>query len=318
MTDGPPPTTALPRVRDRLSFLYVERCVIHRDHNALTFADDLGVVHVPVTAIAVLMLGPGTSITHQAMAMIGQTGGTAAWTGENGVRLYASGRGLSRSNRLLRRQATLSTNQRKRLGVAREMYAMRFPGEDVSGLTTQQLRGREGARVRNTYRDLAEQFGVDWHRRDYNPSDFDDSDALNQALSSANACLYGVVHSAIVGLGLSPGLGFVHESHDLSFVHDVADLYKAEVSIPAAFETVASDPQDVADAARRNVRDRVFNQKVLQRSVKDMQTLLGQEPEAEEHLYAEVVTLWDFRGDSLESGINYAGQDLDFPERRAQ
>lgn len=306
---GPPKAASLPRIRDRLSFLYVERATIHREHNALTISDADGVVHVPVTAVAVLMLGPGTSVTHRAMSLIGSTGGTAVWTGENGVRLYASGRGLSRSNRLLRRQAEHSSNQRKRLAVARRMYEIRFPGEDVSGLTMQQLRGREGARVRNTYRQIADEFGVEWKRREYDHQDFDASDELNQALSSANASLYGVVHSAITGLGLSPGLGFIHERHDLSFVHDVADLYKARVSIPAAFETVSLGAHDIADTARRQVRDRVFSEKILQTSVKDVQALLGVGEDADEHVEADVVTLWDFRQGETEAGVNYGDVD---------
>ena len=313
----PPPLTGLPRLRDRLSFLYVERCVIHRDNNALTFSDDAGVVHVPVTAVAAVMLGPGTSISHKAMSMIGESGGTALWTGENGVRLYASGRGLNRSNRLLRVQARLSTNKRERLDVARAMYAMRFPGEDVSGLTMQQLRGREGARVRAVYRENAREYGVEWKRRDYSPDSFDDSDLINQALSAANAALYGVTHSAIVGLGLSPGLGFVHESHDLSFVHDIADLYKAEISIPAAFATVAADPEDAVDAVRRRVRDRVFEEKTLQKAVRDMQILLGVKESEVEHIDADVVTLWDFRAGEIEGGRNYEEALLLMPEFEA-
>lgn len=301
----PPPVSALPRLRDRLSFLYVERCVIHRDDNALTFTDELGVIHIPVTAFASIMLGPGTTISHKAMSMIGESGGTAIWTGEKGVRMYASGRGLNRSNRLLRLQAEKATHRAKRLSVARQMYAMRFPDEDVSALSMQQLRGREGARVRGVYRDNAQKYGVDWKRREYSPDNFESADPLNQALSSANACLYGIIHSAIVGLGLSPGLGFVHESHDLSFVHDVADLYKAEVTIPAAFATVAEDSLDVADAARRKVRDKAFEEKILQRSVRDMQSLMGVSDSEGDHTEADVVTLWDFRGASVAGGRNY-------------
>lgn len=304
---GPPSVASLPRLRDRLSFLYVERCQVSRDQNALTFTDADGVVHVPITAVAAILLGPGTSITHKAMSMIGESGGTAAWTGESGVRMYASGRGLSRSNRLLRAQAELSTHQRKRLAVARAMYAMRFPGEDVSHLAMQQLRGREGARVRETYRSLAREYDVDWQRRDYDAEDFESSDLLNQTLSSANAALYGVVHSAIVGLGMSPGLGFVHEGHDLCFVHDIADLYKANITIPAAFEVVSLGLEDPVGAARRAVRDRVFSEKLLQRIVRDLQELMGV-TEEEDQVLADVVTLWDYRLGSVAAGVNYGDQ----------
>lgn len=302
----PPSLLAMPRLRDRLSFLYVEHCIVNREQNALTFSDQHGVVHIPVTALAVILFGPGTSVTHKAMALIGESGGTGIWTGENSVRLYASGRSLSRSNRLLRAQAERVSNNRKRLAVARAMYAMRFSGEDVSQLTMQQLRGREGARVRRVYRDMASKYGVEWQRREYSPEAFEASDLINQALSSANAALYGVVHSAIVGLGMSPGLGFVHEGHELSFVHDVADLYKAEISIPAAFEVVGLGMDDVTSAARRAVRDRVMEERLLQRTVRDLQDLM--EVEEDEMQVADVISLWDFRDGTVAGGTNYEGR----------
>jgi CRISPR-associated protein Cas1 len=113
---------------------------------------------------------------------------------------------LTQSSRLLEIQAALVSQRRTRLRVAREMYAMRFPGEDTSGLTMQQLRGREGARVRRVYREHAQRTGVTWERRDYDTQDFADGTAINQALSAANTSLYGVVHAVIVALGCAPGL----------------------------------------------------------------------------------------------------------------
>ena len=177
---GPPPVgiSQLQRAQDRLSFLYVERCVLHRDSNALTVTDERGVVHVPAATIGALLLGPGTNVTHQAMVLMAESGATCVWVGEQGVRYYAHGRTLTNSSRLLEAQATLVSNQSSRLRVARDMYAMRFPGEDVSGLTMQQLRGREGARVRQAYRDAAQEYGVEWKRRDYRPDDFAGSDPV--------------------------------------------------------------------------------------------------------------------------------------------
>ena len=139
----------LTRVQDRLSFLYVEHCIVERDANAITFTDDRGTVHIPSAALSVLLLGPGTNVTHQAMVLIADSGSTAIWVGEQGVRMYASGRSMARSSRLVVEQARLVSNRSLRLQVAREMYQMRF-NEDVSSLTMQQLRGREGARVRAT------------------------------------------------------------------------------------------------------------------------------------------------------------------------
>lgn len=126
--------------------------------------------------------------------LLADSGTSSVWVGEEGVRYYAHGRGLSRSGRLLEAQAELVTNRVSRLRVARRMYEMRFAGEDTEGLTMQQLRGREGARVRRIYRETAEEYGVTWSSRKYQPDDFSGGDDLNQALSAATSCLYGVVH----------------------------------------------------------------------------------------------------------------------------
>lgn len=148
MGTPPPEISELVRAEDRLSFAYFEHCTIGRDDNAITATDSTGVTHIPAATLSVLMLGPGTRVTHQAMTVIGENGATVIWVGERGVRMYAFGKPLTHSSVLLQRQAALVSNTRKRLNVARQMYQMRFPGEDVSGLTMQQLRGREGARIR--------------------------------------------------------------------------------------------------------------------------------------------------------------------------
>lgn len=140
-----PEIQMLPQVADRLTFLYLERCVLNRQDSAITVADDRGTVFVPAAAISVIMLGPGTKITHRAMELIGDAGVTVIWVGEHGVRYYASGRPLTHHAALLQRQAELVSNMRMHLNVVRQMYCMRFPNEDVSHLTLQQLRGREGA-----------------------------------------------------------------------------------------------------------------------------------------------------------------------------
>lgn len=306
---GPPPSSLpeLVRAEDRLTFVYVERCVVHRDANAITAMDDRGTVHIPAAGLGALLLGPGTRITHQAMVLIGQSGATAVWVGERGVRCYAHGRSLARSSRLLEAQAELVTNTRSRLAVARRMYGMRFPGEDVEGLTMQQLRGREGARVRRIYREHSARTGVEWKRRDYNVEDFASGDRVNQALSAANTSLYGVVHAVIVALGCSPGLGFVHTGHELSFVYDIADLYKAEISIPVAFEVAASPTEDIPADARRAVRDRLHDGKLLERCVRDVRRLLltDDDSPADALPDADVVYLWDEADDPVASGSGY-------------
>lgn len=190
---------------------------------------------------------------------------------------------------------------------------MRFPGEDVTGLTMQQLRGREGARVRRLYRAHSERTGIEWTRRDYDTEDFDAGTPVNQALSAANTSLYGVVHAVIVALGCAPGLGFVHTGHVLSFVFDIADLYKADVSIPIAFDVAATPGvADIGAETRRAVRDHMKGSAFLENCVRDVKTLLSEEaddvveygPEAFED--PDVVMLWDGNGRTVESGVSYS------------
>lgn len=295
--------TELVRALDRISFLYYERCVVNQADNAITITDETGTIRVPAASLGVLMLGPGTTVSHRAMVTIGECGATVIWVGERGVRMYAFGRPLTHSSALLQRQARLVSNSRTRLAVARSMYQMRFPGEDTSGLTMQQLRGREGARIRRTYREQSERTGVTWNRREYNPDDFDDASEINKALSASHACLYGVAHAVIVALGCSPGLGFVHVGHERSFVYDIADLYKAEISIPVAFETAAQEPGDIGSATRHAMRDALYDMSLLDRMTSDIKGLLGIESDAAED--ANSVALWDEKLGEVPAGRQY-------------
>lgn len=326
----PAEISELARVEDRLSFVYFERCTIHRDANAITASGENGTVHIPAAMLGVLLLGPGTTVSHHAMMLIADSGSTAVWVGEHGVRYYAHGRGLSRNTRLLEAQAGLVSRPRERLRIARVMYGMRFPGEDVSSLTMQQLRGREGARVRRIYRENSRRTGVPWSKREYDPDDFAGGDPVNQALSAANSSLYGVVHSVIVALGCSTGLGFVHTGHQRSFVYDIADLYKAEMTIPLAFDLAMDPPLDLGGEARRRLRDVIYRRSFLSRCSDDLQrVLLGEievkssarvirggsdldaySPEESGDEEVDEVFLWDGDG-QVQASCSYGDDDLE-------
>ncbi|TDC73911.1 type I-E CRISPR-associated endonuclease Cas1e [Streptomyces hainanensis] len=265
----------LTRVGDRLSFVYLERCTVHRDNNAITAEDADGVTHIPSATIGTLLLGPGTRVTHQAMSVLGESGAGVVWVGEHGVRFYAGGRALTRSSGLVEAQATAWANRRSRLDVARAMYRLRFPDEDPSERTRQQLLSMEGDRVKRCYRRESARTGVPWHRREFNRDDFSADDAPNQAVTAAAQCMYGIAHAVVAALGCSPGLGFVHSGHERSFVLDIADLYKTDVAIPAAFDAAAEGEEDVASRTRRALRDRVNSGGLLDRCVRDIKDLLG-------------------------------------------
>lgn len=311
----------LARIEDRISFLYFERCVVNQAENAITVATEEGIIRVPTASLGVLLLGPGSTISHRAVALLGECGVTVVWVGERGVRMYAAGKPLTHSSALLQKQAKLVSNNRKRLAVARLMYGMRFPGEDVSKLTMQQLRGREGVRVRRVYRKLSKETGVPWDKRTFNPEDFHDGSDINQALSAANVCLYGIVHAVITAMGCSPGLGFVHIGHELSFVYDIADLYKAGLSIPVAFRTVAEHPDNVGQATRRAMRDAMYDLSLVKRIVSDVHLLLLFDEKSaiqgsDADMSLDKVALWDEFSGEVAAGRAY-GLDADLAELEA-
>lgn len=303
-----PELQALPQIGDRMTFIYLERCVLNRQDSAITVTDDRGTVFLPAAAISVLLLGPGTKVTHRAMELIGDAGVSVLWVGEHGVRYYAGGRALTHRASLLIRQAELVSNSRSRLNVVRRMYSMRFPDEDVSGLTLQQLRGREGSRIRSVYRTSAKKWNVQWNGRVYDPDDFSGSDLVNQALSAGHACLYGAAHAVISALGCSPGLGFVHTGHECSFVYDIADLYKADITIPLAFELAATtETGEISSAMRRRTRDAMVQYHLMERMVKDIRTLFASEDDSDDG--RDSLYLWDDKVGFVENGRLYRTEE---------
>jgi CRISP-associated protein Cas1 len=298
----------LARVGDRVSFVYLERCTIHRDANAITAEDVDGITHIPSATIGTLLLGPGTRVTHQAMSVLGECGAGVVWVGEQGVRFYASGRSLSRSSALVEAQATLWANRRTRLDVARAMYRLRFPDEDPAGFTRHELLGREGRRLKECYRREAQRTGVQWRKREYTPGDFTSGDPVNQAITASAQCMYGIAHAVITALGCATGLGFVHSGHELSFVMDVADLYKTEIGIPIAFDVVAQDEDDVGSRTRRALRDRVNKAGLLERCVDDIKALLAQGIDTDRGASdrEDQVMVQSDRGIEVAGGRNYA------------
>lgn len=265
----------LPKTRDSLSFLYVEHAIVDQEQRAIAVVDARGRVPVPCAALTVLMLGPGTTITHAAIRNLAETGCLVAWTGEQGVRMYAAGGGETRSARNLLRQAAAWADPSTRLRVVRRMYEVRFDEPLGADITLRQVRGREGIRVRETYAALSRATGVPWTGRSYRRDRWTASDPVNRALSAANSALYGVVHAAIIAAGYSPGIGFIHTGKQLSFVYDIADLYKTDVSIPAAFWAAADGSTDIERRVRLFCRDFIRASRLLERVVADIDAVLA-------------------------------------------
>lgn len=265
----------LPKFRDGLGYLYLERGKIEQTHRAIEFFDKQGRTMVPVAALAVLMLGPGTSISHEAVKTLTDNGCLITWVGEKGVRFYAQGSGETRKGYQLMRQAALVSDPTKRMAVVRRMYQYRFDEDLDPDLSIEQVRGLEGARVRRAYAEASKRYGVPWNGRFYVREAWGASDTINRALSAANACLNSLCHAAIVSLGYSPGLGFVHQGKQLSFVYDVADLYKTQLTVPLAFRLVAEGKEKVETRIRQACRDLFYKERLLGQIVTDIDKLLN-------------------------------------------
>ncbi len=308
----------LPKVRDSWSYLYVEHCRIDKQSQAIAIHDQIGLTPVPCASLSMLMLGPGTNITHAAVMTLADNGCLVVWCGEKGVRFYASGLGETRNANSLLKQAALCSHNKSRLTVVRRMYQMRFAETLDESLSLQQIRGKEGVRVRDAYARYSETTGIPWSGRSYKRRSWKETDPVNRALSCANACLYGVCHAAIVSLGLSPGLGFIHTGKQLSFVYDIADLYKVDITVPAAFQSVTEVTGNLERRVRLHCRDRFHESRLLGRVVKDIQHILDVELELEagenEPSYdtdpAQPGPLWDpNRAEGVEGGISYGEEE---------
>lgn len=264
----------LPKLRDSLSYLYVEHAIIDRKENAIEYIQTDGRVMVPIAALCLLVLGPGTSISHAAIKVLAENGCSVLWSGEEITRCYAYGLGETRKAYHLLRQAELVCDRSSRERVVMNMYRYRFKELSSADPDLAQLRGMEGARVKATYATASQTYGVPWTGRQYNRGDWSDANPINRALSAANALLNGICHAAIVSGGYSTALGFIHTGRQLSFVYDIADLYKTEITIPAAFETVAESPSGVEKRVRSNCRERFRQAHLLQRILPDIDSLL--------------------------------------------
>jgi len=306
----------LPKVRDSWSYLYVEHCKIDQEAKAIAIHDAEGKTPVPCASLTLLMLGPGTSISHAAIRALAENGCMVLWTGEKGVRMYAQGMGETRSSQNFLRQAHLHADPVQRLAVVMRMYRMRFAEQLDNSFTLQQIRGREGVRVREAYARASRETSVEWSGRSYQRDDWNNADPINRALSAANSCLYGVCHAAIVSAGYSPALGFVHTGKMLSFVYDVADLYKMNTTVPAAFREVAAGVDDLESRVRRACRDMFHEERLLPRIVSDMDTMLQAESLAGDPAGLDFDNpddapggLWDPQVGHVEGGINQAEQE---------
>ena len=226
---------------------------------------------IPIDRLACLLLGPGTSISQDAIKACADAGCLVLWTGEHGVRVYSAGLPGRASGAHILRQAEAILDPQKRLQAARRLYARMMGDEPPANRSIEQLRGLEGVWVRNRYAELAKLHQVDWRGRNQKLSD-----PANRAISMATSTLYGITEAAILALGYSPALGIVHTGDPRSLVFDMADTVKFRTVVPLAFEMAAShgEDKDLSGMVRRACRDLFVKEKLLELLVDIIQEVI--------------------------------------------
>lgn len=242
---------------DRHGLLWLSRgelCVIDGCLHLLRGKDSLtpGMDQIPHQAVSMILLGPGSSVTHDALRLLARHGTLLAAVGEDGVRSYTAPALLPDRSDVARRQAELWGNPRRRISVARRMYALRL-GEVLPHRDLDTLRGIEGARVKNFYKLMAEKHGIQWKGRNYDRANPNATDLPNQAINHAATAVQAAAAIAVQSLAALPPLGFIHEDSGQSFVLDIADLFRDTVTLQIAF-TAAKRAEQVDDTVDRLVR----------------------------------------------------------------
>lgn len=267
----------LPQVKDKYPFLYLERGRLEIDDSSVKWIDSTGqVIRLPVATIQTLLLGPGTSVTHEAIKVLAASNCGVCWVGEDSLLFYAVGQSPTSDSRNLRHQMRLAADSVEALEVARRMYAVRFPKADLKGKTLKEMMGMEGFRVRDLYEAKAAEYQVGWKGRSFVPGQFEMGDITNQVLTAANAALYALLTSAVYAMGYSPHIGFIHSGSPLPFIYDMADLYKEDLCIDLAFSlTRQMAGRYNKHKVSAEFRTRVVDLDLLGRIGPDIKTLLG-------------------------------------------
>jgi CRISPR-associated protein Cas1 len=267
----------LPQVKDKYPFIYLERGRLEIDDSSIKWIDsDRNLVRIPVSTLNAILLGPGTSVTHEAIKVMTAANCMVCWVGEDSMLFYAVGQSPTSDTRNMRKQMELAANPKRRVEVARRMFQYRFPNEEISGKSLQELMGMEGKRVKALYEEKAQIYGVGWKGRRFVPGKFEIGDITNQILTSANAALYGILTSAIYSMGYSPHIGYVHSGSPLPFVYDIADLYKDEISIDLAFSmTLEMAGSYNKYKVAEEFRTRIIDRKIMEKVGKDIKKVLG-------------------------------------------
>lgn len=270
---------------DRHGLIWLERgelCVIDGCLNFMAGKDTLTphILQVPHQVISMILLGPGSSVTHDALRLLARHGTLMAAVGVDGVRTYTAPPLMPDRSDVARRQAELWGNPRRRISVARHMYALRL-GEVLPHKDLDTLRGIEGSRVKTFYKLMADKYGVEWKGRDYDRENPSATDIPNQAINHAATAVKAAAAIAVQALAAIPQLGFIHEDSGQAFVLDIADLYRDTTTLQIAFtvakNAAAGDDTTIDRLVRREAADVFRKQSVISSMIDKIKLVLRTE-----------------------------------------
>ena len=269
---------------DRHGLLWLSRGELHVEDGCLRFRTggwdefQAGVYAVPHQTVSAVLLGPGSSVTHDALRILARHGTCLIAVGEGGVRAYTAPPLRPDVSMLARRQTRVWSDPDTRISIARRMYAWRF-GEILPHDDLDVLRGMEGARVKRMYKILADKYGLKWTGRSFDRSDPEATDDINQAINHVATAMYAGAAVAVYSVGAVPQLGFIHEESGDALCLDIADLYRTSDTVPLAFEAVKASMDDPSVPLERHARRlagrRLRTEQLIPKMIEKLKDLFG-------------------------------------------
>lgn len=272
------------RLEDRLSFLYLEYCLVRQDRTGVVAirdarnddgdsnrvemdGSDVVRIQLPVAGLAVLCLGPGTSISNAAMTSCARAGCTVVFTGGGAISAYSHATPLTSAGKWAIAQARLVASDLYLRDAALKLYKRQFSMDNFPGGSIRTMRGLEGRLMRNTYRDCAKKAKISGFRRDTKASD-----PVNAGLNVANSIMYGLAATACTAIGVNPALGVIHRGDVRALLFDLADLYKASVVIPLVFSH--ANDEDPISEIRRHLRKEIVRKRLMEDMLEALMEIL--------------------------------------------
>lgn len=286
------------RFENRISFLYLEYSkIVQNKLGVVAYSEENGKIFekkIPVAQIAVLALGPGTSITNPAVTSASRSGCTVMFTGGGGFPLNTVSAPLTSSSRWAVAQAMVISNKSHARAVAKEFYKKQFNNDAFKG-SISQMRSMEGNLIKKMYAYESKKHGLKFFKRDTAGND-----NVNVALNISNALLYGISASCINSLAMSESLGIIHRGNVKAFLFDIADLYKLNISIPVAFSSIDQKSENLPSYVRRKTRALIMEHKIMQDLPKFIISVF--EPYLPEQMDDRLISGY---GEDVEGHVNY-------------